>query len=298
MIKRNYKLYRIAKKFVPNILVGVHDPYIAQVGKLLRKPSITFTDTEHVRLSSKLTFPFTNVICTPACFKERLNPQKHVRYNGYHELAYLHPKYFAPDDTVLAGMGLSRNDQFIILRFISWGASHDVHLMGIDKGSALEFIKSLERYGRVFITSERKLSTELEQYRLAVPPEQMLSLLYYADLYIGEGGTMAAEAAILGTPAIHIESTSKGIATGNFSGNFLELRDTYDLLCFYPDQKHALEKAMSILEDTNSKKKWQQKREKLLEDKIDVTAWMTDFIERYPESFIGYKQQQQSKGTN
>jgi len=31
---------------------------------------------------------------------------------------------------------------------------------------------------------------------------------------------MAAEAAILGTPAIHIESNSKGIATGSFSGNF------------------------------------------------------------------------------
>jgi predicted glycosyltransferase len=288
LIKRNYKLYRIARKFQPDILVGVHDPYIAQVGKLLRRPSITFTDTEHVRLSSKLTFPFTDVICTPACFKERLNPKKHVRYNGYHELAYLHPKYFVPDDTVLEGMGLSHNDHFIILRFISWGASHDVNLKGIDEGAKLDFIHNLESYGHVFITSERKLDAALEKFRFTVPPEKMHSLLYYADLYIGEGGTMAVEAAILGTPAIHIESTSKGIATGELSGNFLELRDKYGLLYFYPDQNQALAKATSILEDKNSKNAWQKKREKLLKDKIDVTKWMTYFIERYPESFYEY----------
>ena len=288
MIKRDYKLYRITKKFKPDILVGVHDPYIAQVGRLIKKPSVTFTDTEYVRLTSKLAFPFTDVICTPACFKEILNPKKHVKYKGYHELAYLHPKYFNPDPTALYDLGLSENDKFIILRFISWGASHDIKLKGIERKAELEFIKSLERFGRVFITSERKLDTKLEKYRMPIPPEKMHSLLHYAQLYIGEGGTMAAEAAILGTPAIHIESNSSGIATGELSGNFLELRDKYGLLYFYPDQNQALEKAISILEDKNSKKEWQKRREKLLADKIDVTAWMTDFIERYPESFYEY----------
>ena len=117
------------------------------------------------------------------------------------------------------------------------------------------------------------------------PQEKIHSLLYYAQLYIGEGGTMATEAAILGTPSIHIESTSSGIATGEFTGNFLELRDKYGLLYFYPDQDQALEKAISIMDDKNAKNEWQKKREKLLEDKIDVTAWVTDSIERYLESF-------------
>ena len=34
--------------------------------------------------------------------------------------------------------------------------------------------------------------------------------------------------------------------------------------------------------------KWVKKREKLLKDKIDVTAFMTEFIEKYPESFHEY----------
>ena len=55
-----------------------------------------------------------------------------------------------------------------------------------------------------------------------------------------------------------------------------------------PDEFIALEKAIEILENGNSKKEWQRKRERLLSEKIDVTAWMTDFIERYPDSFYEY----------
>ena len=288
ILATNYKLYKIAKKFDPDILVGVHNPYIAHISKIIQKPSIIFTDTEDAKLANWLTFPFATTICTPSCFLKDLG-KKHVRYNGYHELAYLHPNYFKPDPSVLDDLNLSKDDKFIVLRFISWSASHDIGLRGIKKAS--DMIKSLEVYGRIFITSERKLSPELEKYRITCSPEKIHSLLYYAQLYIGEGGTMATESAILGTPAIHIEANSKGVATGNFSGNFLELRDKYDLLYFYPDQEQALEKAVKILEDKNSKREWQRKREKLLRDKIDVTAWMTDFIERYPESFYEYKRQ-------
>ena len=255
------------------------------------KKSVVFTDTELTRFNW-LVFPFADIICTPSCFKKHIG-LKHVRYNGYHELAYLHPKYFKPDSSVLDDLDLSKNDKFFILRLISWSAYHDVNLKGLKKEEETEFIKMLEEHGHVFITSERKLSKELEKYRLNIPPHEVHSLLYYADLYIGEGGTMAAEAAILGTPAIHIESTSKGIATGELSGNFLELRDKYGLLYFYPDQNQALEKAISILENKNSKNEWRKRRERLLSDKIDVTAWMVDFIERYPESFYEYKEKKE-----
>ncbi len=290
MFKIDYKLYKIARAFKPSILLGVHNPYIAQIGRLIGKPSIIFTDTENVRIASLLTYPFADVICTPSCFREKIGHKKHVKYNGYKELAYLHPNYFVPNSDFLDDINLSKDSKFIILRFISRGASHDVGLRGIKKGTEIEFIKRLEQYGEVFITSERKINKELERYKLIVPPEKIHSLLYYAQLYIGEGGTMATEAAVLGTPSIHIEATSSGRPTGELSGNFLELRDKYDLLYFFADQNLALEKAIEILENKNSKSEWHRKRERLLRDKIDVTAWMTDFIERYPESFYEYRE--------
>jgi hypothetical protein len=72
------------------------------------------------------------------------------------------------------------------------------------------------------------------------------------------------------------------------------LRDKYGLLFFYPDENTALDKAIEILSDPHSKSEWQKKREKLLKDKIDVTEWLTDFIEDYPESFYRYKKEHQA----
>jgi len=284
LIKADLGVYRVVKRFKPDLMCGVLNPYIAQVGKLTGIPSIIFTDTEDATIANLLTIPFADVVCTPACFRKQFNSKKHVRYNGYHELAYLHPKYFKPDPSVLDKLGLSKGDKFIIVRFISWAAHHDVTLKGIDRRSELEFIKTLERYGQVFISSERSLNGELERYRLKIPAKDIHSLLYYASLYIGEGGTMAAEAAILGTPAIHIESTKNGVPTGDLSGNFRELRYKYDLLYYYPDQNQALKKAIEILENDKAKKEWIKKRNKLIEDKIDVTKWIIDFIEKYFET--------------
>ena len=236
MFKIDLKLFQIAKKFKPDILIGVHNPYVAHVGAILRKPVIIFTDTENVKIASLLTYPFVQTILTPTYFREYIDPKKHVQIKGFKEIAYLHPKYFSPDPRVLEEIGLSPDERFIILRFISWGASHDTDLHGIEKGAEKDLIRKLSPYGKIFITSEKPLDGELEQYRLNVPPEKIHSLLYYAQLYIGEGGTMATESAILGTPAIHIESASEGQATGEICGNFLELRDKYGLLFFYPTE--------------------------------------------------------------
>ena len=285
MVKIDLTLYRIAKKFKPDLLIGVHNPYIAHVATLLRKPGIIFTDTENVKIASLITYPFVKCILTPSFFRERVDPKKHITIRGFKETAYLDPKYFVPDPRVLEELGLSADDKFIILRFISWGASHDVGLKGIKKGDEKEMIDSLSPYGKIFITSEKPLGGELEQYRLHVTPEKIHSLLYYAQLYIGEGGTMAVESAILGTPAIHIESTADGRPTGAACGNFIELRDKYHLIYYFATQKEALKQAIEILNDNDSKKKWQEKRKKLMADVIDVTTWLTEFIEHYPESF-------------
>ena len=285
----DYTIYKIAKDFHADLLIGVHNPYVAHAGALLRKPSIIFTDTENVGIASSLTFPFADVIWTPSCFMEKINPKKQVKFNGFKELAYLHPNNFHPDYSVVERMGIAKDEKFIIVRFISWAASHDVSLHGIRQGKELDFIQSLEQFGRVFITSERPLSDNLEKYRVKVPPEDMHSLLYYADLYIGEGGTMAAEAAVMGTPSIHVEANADGIATGTFSGNFREFRDRYGLLYFFSDQGEAFLKAVELLKDHRTKQDWQKKRDNLLHDKVDVTAWMTDFVERYPQSFEDHR---------
>lgn len=288
------QLYKIARQLNPDLLLGFGSPYMAHVSKVIHKPYISFWDTENARLLTWLTYPFTDTICSPSCFQNDYG-KKHIRYAGYKELAYLHPNYFTPDASVLEELDISRDEKFIVVRFISLAASHDVGLRGVKNASA--FIKSLEKYGRVLISSEGEINPDLEKYMLHISPDKYHSLLSYASLYIGEGGTVATESALLGTPAIHIESTASGQATGNFCGNFLDLRDNYGLLYFYPDQEQALEKAKTILENKNAKQEWIRKREKVLNDKSDVTKWIVDFVEHYPVSACEYREKKRGIGS-
>jgi len=288
IIRKDYLLYQIAKKFKPDVITGIHDTYGAHVGMILKKPSIVFTDTEHAKLANIVTFPFASVILTPSCFKNNLG-KKQIRYDGYHELAYLHPNYFTPDQSVLNDMGLNKDEKFIILRLVSWNASHDIHSRGFSDDFLEQLIKCLEKYARVYIISERKLSENLEKYKTTFSPEKLHSLLYYSSLYIGEGGTTAVEATILGTPSIHLVSvkltSGEIIGASQIHGNFDELVNKYGILYSYVDQKQALDKALDILQSEDVKKKLSVKRKKMFEDKIDVTSFLTDFIEKYPQNY-------------
>ena len=91
---------------------------------------------------------------------------------------------------------------------------------------------------------------------------------------------MASEAACLGTPAIYLDDT------GRLYTN--ELQKKYGQVFNFSesdqDQGRAIEKSLEILKTTH-KKYWQLQRKKLLNDKIDVTAFLGWFTEHWPQSF-------------
>ncbi|MCQ1535237.1 DUF354 domain-containing protein [Methanosarcina sp. KYL-1] len=272
LIKGDLKTYKTQRKYDIDIIVGIGNIFGAHISKITKAKSITFTDTEHAKLTNMITTPFTNVVLTPSCFKKDFG-KKQIRYNGYHELAYLHPNYFTPNPEVLSELGLHEDDTFIILRFVSWSAAHDIGHHGIQ--NKIEFVKELEKYGKVLITSESKLDDALDKYRIKTSPDKLHDLLYYASLYVGDGGTTAVEGAILGTPSIYVSSL---VGT---MGNFIELEEKYGLVLNYNDSDEALKKAIELVKNPNSKSDWGKKREGLIRDKIDVTSFMVEFVENY-----------------
>ena len=58
----------------------------------------------------------------------------------------------------------------------------------------------------------------------------------------------------------------------------------------YFDSDKAMKKAFELINKPNLKEEWKIKINKLLKDKIDVTAFMVWFIENYPNSFQNMKQ--------
>lgn len=268
------KMYAAVKSFQPDIFLGASAIRAAHTAWVMRKPCIIFDDTEHSKWEHRLYRPFGSVICTPACFEKDLG-KKQVRYNGYHELAYLHPEYFKPDSMVLDNLGLKQDERFVVVRFVAWEAAHDAGQSGFDITAKRRLAHELKKYARVFITSENRLPEEFEEYRISLPPEKIHDLLYYATLYVGEGATMASECAVLGTPAIYVNTLRLGYLD--------EQEERYGLVFNFLNpasaQETAIAKAIELLEKDNLKEEWHIKKDRLLQEKVDVTSFMVELVE-------------------
>ena len=84
---------------------------------------------------------------------------------------------------------------------------------------------------------------------------------------------MAVESALLGTPSVRVSSLAKSL------GNFNELNEKYKLLYYYEDTNEALNKSISILKNKDSRDIWKKRKNILINDKLDTTNFMINFIE-------------------
>lgn len=265
---------------------------LAHVSRLCRMKSIILDDDDDAvePLFAKYAHPFADVILSPEGTPRK--SKKTLYYPAYHELAYLHPHRFTPDPTVLddAGIRYTRGEDgsvqvqepFFVLRFNAFKAHHDVGVVGLTIENKHRLVDYLSQHGRVFITTERNIDPEFVPYQLHVSPEKAHSLMYYATMLVGDSQTMTSEAAVLGTPAIRCNT---------FVGRIHYLEDeehTYHLTYgFRPEQSEQMfSKIESLLaEGTDAlKQEWTVRRQRLLQDKIDYTAFLVWFVEHYPES--------------
>lgn len=277
----DWVIIKSALKFKPNIFLSFGSSYAAHAAFILRIPHITLDDTEHAVLEHIMCFPFSSVILTPDSYLKDLG-KKQLRYNGFIELCHLHPKYFIPDSSILKTLGLNIEDKFVIIRFVSWQASHDFGAAGLDFNTKLKLVNELSKYAKVFISCEGDLPEEFEKNRLNIPPEKMHDVLSFASLYIGEGATMASESAVLGTPAIYVNSLVLGYCNDE--------EKKYHLIFNYRNSDGVINKAIELINTPNLKKQWHQLAEAMIEDRIDVTAFIVWFVENYPGSYKKMKE--------
>lgn len=266
LLHRWARILKIIQDFKPDLMIAIAGTFISIPGRITGIPVYIFYDTEHATISNLISYPFSTCIYVPQCYRKNIR-WNHVRYNGYHELAYLHPKYFTPDPKILKEVNLRKGDTFTIVRFVGWEAAHDIGLNGFSNENKVKAVQELAKIGHVFITTEGYLPEELDKFRLALPVEKIHHLMAYASLIFGESATMASEAAVLGVPSIYVDPVGRGYTD--------EEEHEYGLVHnFTPkNQEIAIKKAIEILADTNNGK-WKRKGQILLEDKIDVTGFL------------------------
>jgi len=276
--KADFILYKAAKKYNPDIFLSFSSTYAAHASFLYRRPHIALDDTEHAKFELLMYPPFTDTILNPWCFTKNLG-NKQIRFNSFIELLYLHKKYFIPNKDVLKLLGVKKNEDFAIIRFVSWNASHDINEKGLSKNQKIDLVKYVAKKMKVFVSSEGEIPKEITHYKFSIPNSFMHNALYFARIYIGEGGTTASESAILGTPAIYINNLQMG---------YIEEEKKAGLL--YQSTNFAI--IFNLINEIllHSRKYFKNLSHQFIKDKIDPTAFLVWFIENYPESALIMKE--------
>lgn len=298
MFVRDWRIMRFCRANKIDLLTG-STAEVAQIAKLMHKSCVNIGEDDQrvVPLSKYFLAPFLQSLLAPVSCDTGSMEKRTVHYPGFQKLTYLHPKRFTPNAEVLKQYKIDPTKPYFLIRFAKLNAHHDTGVQGISTEVAQHIIDLLSPHGQIYITSERELEPQFEQYRLHINPLDIHHVMAFATLYIGDSQSMAVEAAMLGVPSLRFND----FVGKKKIGVMEELEHVYGLT--YGISSHEPEKLYSKIQEllgidgahfggargsfegsTGLKSEFQARRQRMLADKIDVTAFFTWFIEHYPAS--------------
>lgn len=279
-LARTLKVVNVLYQKNVDLLIGT-DSSIAQAAFICRKPAITTLedDYEVIQKLAKLTYPFTSSIVVPTvCSVGKWNMKK-ISYQGYMKLAYLHPNRFKADINVKNIY--IKEDKYCLVRMAQLTAHHDTRIMGLNVELIKKVIEIVKSKGfNIYISSEAEIDVSLREHQLKINHNDIHHVLAYASLLISDSQSMSVEASMLGVSSIRFSDFAGKISVLEELENEYSL--TFGIPTSNPEKLYTLTK--SLLSDIDIKKVFEERRQKMLSNKIDVTAFFVWFIENYPES--------------
>jgi predicted glycosyltransferase len=287
MLARQAAVASAIRSFRPDLVLSLMGSY-TQAARLFDVPNIVFTDSEFQSFNHRIAHPFASRIYTPKCFWKPLG-NKQRRYDGYHELAFLHPSRFTPRPEVLArlrvnggpginGTGPSTSQapepgQYVVIRTSAWNTLHDIGESGLGHRFERVMREVLAQYSVYVVPEGGKIAPEWEKYKLSVPPEDYHDVLAFARLVITEGASTASEAACLGVPSVYINTTRRG---------YLEDQEQrYRLVYNFTDASAAERQVSALLRNPPRPEVLRASRDQLIRDHLDVTEFVVDELDRF-----------------
>ncbi len=281
VFKRDYRLYNFLKNKEYDLLIGA-DTCIAHVGRLLKKPSIIFCedDYEVVPKFAKVTYPFCSYIISPEICNVGKWYKKKIGYQGYQKLAYLHPEKLKPSLSSIEKNSNDFDSPYTLIRLSGLSAYHDYAVRGFNNKILKEIIQKLELIGNVYISSEKELPEFYNRYMPAIAFKDIHHILANAQLLISDSQSMSIEASLLGTPSLRLSSFAGKISV------LQELENKYKLTFgFHPNEKAKfINKLDELIKLDKIETIWEERRLKMLEEKINVNKFYCWLLENFPFS--------------
>src|SRR2546426_4318371 len=213
--ERVTKLANLIQKWKPNLAVSFSSVEASRVAFGLGIPHVAANDSPHSWMVARLTIPLTTYLCCPwiigrSVWEEFGGPMRRVvLYRALDPAAWL--KRHHPDDRVLRQLDLKKDRPIVVFRTEEAFASY---LMGKSSDKEPVVAPIIDELYRRGLGCQEGVSTRYgmqapvvrkrfgEKGNLVDRIVDATSLLSYSSAFVGSGGTMTVEAALLGIPSI------------------------------------------------------------------------------------------------
>jgi uncharacterized protein len=214
---RIFELAYIIKEFEPNIAITFSSPEGARVAFGLGIKHIGFNDSPHAEAVAKLTIPLMNHLFCPwvipysAWINFGISKNNITRYRALDPVAWLKRYPISPSPSLIDKLNLNIEKKTILIRLEETKASYIADKKVENRISMIDAIVNdlyqstnliiLCRYEDQTLEVAKRYEGKAHIIRNMIQGTSLISL---ADIFIGAGGTMTAEASLLGKPTISI----------------------------------------------------------------------------------------------
>ena len=279
---RVYELAELVQAFEPDFAITFSSPEGARVSFGLGITHYCFNDSPHATAVSKLTAPLTDVLFCPwvipysAWTKFGISKAKIVRYKALDPVAWLKRSVRQPKNFIDRNYEKD-NKKRILVRLEESKAAYLAQNSAKEKGYLFldSLVQSLHNSANIVVICRYSDQVEKvnERYQGKVSAIGEIidgtSAINSCDLFIGAGGTMTAEACLMGKPAISIAPISFYVERFLLrKGLLLKALKPNDLVKF----------ATKALEDSNGSSRQKRNANALLEKMEDPIQKVMRYI--------------------
>ncbi|MEM2841443.1 MAG: DUF354 domain-containing protein [Candidatus Bathyarchaeia archaeon] len=213
-LRRTSKLADMMLKRKVECVVGFSSVEAARAAFGLSIPYYCISDSPHAEAVSRLTVPLSSRLFTPSIIPNEewvcygIHPSRIIHYNALDP--YVWVKDVKPDSHYLRRHGIDPDSRIITLRLEESFAAYLMNMAGDWRNLPYHVLDRLLEEGCgatiVVLPRYRKHLAQLRKYygRVVVPRKMIYgpTLLASTSVFIGGGGTMTAEASMIGVPTI------------------------------------------------------------------------------------------------
>jgi len=272
--ERIAELASIVQEFKPDLSIGFASPEAARTAFGLSIPHYTINDSPHSEAVALLTIPLSKKLFSPkiippdAWSKLGTSLEKIVQYNALDPIVWL--REFHPDSEILDELGLDNTVPIVLFRaeetFASYLLDRKLKKESVTLPIIDGLIKKLKEPTQIVFLPRYQEQIEIvkEFHGGVIVPEKVIdgsSLLYFSSVFIGAGGTMTAESALMGIPTITCYPGEPTFVERYLIRKKLSYREI--------DPRKATEKIVQILDRSEAFRKKSQERAKAVTSKME-----------------------------